>query len=345
MNSRGEPLVGVGVVSLVPPIAKESTDSDGNYEIRLVAQADRSYEFSFALGGYRPQRLRLMGRDLAAVRETRLDVELETAGERIVVSGRLRTERGDPIVGEKVHLVSSILNRGYTVVSDLQGDFRIGGVEIGSDYQLWIQPKGPYQDYRQSSLVLDRDDLFFEIVLESLAGGRLTGRIVDSEGTPLPSLQLWLWSVKALGRLLPVSADGNGYFVVEEAPEGPLKLGTRSRPHLEVSGVTLPADDEPVLLVVDWGNHVMSGGVLDGGGSPVAGAQVQLSWSYEGGGTRSMSNRKTLTDESGLFRFTQLGPGPHRLHVSASGYRSAQQRHEVGMHKGPVNVQLERPSQ
>jgi hypothetical protein len=283
-----------------------------------------------------------MGRALAGVPEQRLDVQLEAVLDRIVVSGTLRTERGDPIAGEKVHLVSSLLNTGYAAVSDLQGDFSIPGVEIGSDYQLWIQPRANYQDYRQRSLVLDRDGLFFEIVLESLTGRRLTGRIINSEGNPLPGFHLWLWSERALGRLLPVSSDGSGNFLVEEAPEGPVKFGTRSRPHLLVSGISLPVEDEqPILLVVDWGDHVMSGNVRDGGGSPVAGAQVQLSWWHQRGGTRSTSNRKTLTDKRGFFRLTQIGPGSHQLTVTAPGYGSVQQRHEVGMNSPPVKVRLE----
>jgi protocatechuate 3,4-dioxygenase beta subunit len=341
-NTRGEPLVGVRVVRLAAPVEQTRTDDDGNYEIYLIAEENRNDDLSFTLGGYHAERPRLMGRALVRVRERRLDVQLEAVLARIVVSGTLRTERGDPVAGERVHLVSSLLKTGYAGVSDLQGDFRIPGVEIGYDYQLWIQPRGKYQDFTQRALVLDRDGLFFDILLESLTGRRLTGRIIDSEGTPLPGFHLWLWSERALGRLLPVSSDGSGNFIVEEAPEGPVKFGTRSRPHLRVSGISLPVEDEqPILLVVDWGNHVVSGNVWDGGGSPVAGAQVQLSWWHQTVGTRSTSNRNTLTDKSGSFRFTQIGPGPHQLKVTASGYHSVQQRHEVGMHSPRVEVRLE----
>jgi hypothetical protein len=241
--------------------------------------------------------------------------------------------------------VSSSLKTGYSAVSDAQGDFRIPGVEIGTDYQLWIQPTGRYQDYRRRSLVLDQDDLFFDIVLESLPGGRLTGRIIDAEGNPLPGFQLWLWSERALGRLLPVSSDGSGNFSVEDAPEGPVRFGTRSRPYLQVSGINLPlGDDQPLVLVVDSGSHTLSGRVWDAGERPVPGAQVQLSWWHEEGGARSTSNRKTLTDEGGFFRFTQLGPGSHQLNVTASGYGTAVKRHTVGIDTAPVEVVLGPPS-
>jgi hypothetical protein len=272
----------------------------------------------------------------------RLDIQLEVLGETTVVSGTLKSERGDPIAGERIQLSSPLLKTGYGAVSDKEGGFRIPNVEISSDYQLFIWPRGAYQDYSQKNLAATRSGLFLEIVLEPLASGRLAGRMTDADENPLSSFRLWLWSMRARGRPLPVSTDSDGYFVVEQAPEGVLRFGTRSRPHLEISGISLAAGgDEKVVLVVDWGEHVLSGEVLDERGSPLAGARVQLSWSYASGGIQSTSLRGAVTDDSGFFRFAQLGPGPHTLNVSATGYHGVQERYEVGEDFGPAEVQLD----
>jgi hypothetical protein len=341
-DAWGEPLADVRVLAAGESAEKTRTGEDGYYEIYLVAHEDKGYDLSFLLQGYHTERPRLMGRDLAEAQEMRLDVQLEVLGETTVISGALKTVRGDPIAGERIQLSSPLLKTGYSAVSDREGGFRIPNVEIGSDYNLYVWPTGAYQDYSQKHLAVTRGGLFLEIVLEPLASARLAGRMIDADENPLPNFRLWLWSMRAQSRPVSVSTDSDGYFVVEQAPEGALRFGTRSRPHLEISGISLAVgDDEEVVLVVDWGEHVLSGEVLDERGSPLAGARVQLAWSHASGGLQSTSLRDAVTDDSGFFRFAQLGPGPHTLHVSATGYHGVQERYEVGEYFGPVEVQLD----
>jgi len=54
----------------------------------------------------------------------------------------------------------------------------------------------------------------------------------------------------------------------------------------------------------------------------VAGAEVTLFWSDEEQGVTSRSRRQTVADGGGYFIFTELGPGPHTIVVSARGYQS-----------------------
>ena len=166
--------------------------------------------------------------------------------------------------------------------------------------------------------------------------------MVDSDENPLPNLRLWLWSERARGDQLQVRSDSRGYFAVEGVPEGDIKFASRARPHLEVVGITLAGRQEKdVRLVVDWGDHGIAGRVLGARGRPLAGARVSLSWSHRGGEIQSLSQRETMADEDGLFRFTQLGPGGHQLTVTAPGYRSARKRHQVGAFSRDVEVRLE----
>jgi hypothetical protein len=109
-----------------------------------------------------------------------------------------------------------------------------------------------------------------------------------------------------------------------------------------VSGVFLPAEGErEVSLVLDWGTLGMTGEVLDDRGDPVGGAEVSLSWSDTNGEIQSASSRSTRTDPSGLFRFSQLGPGEHLLEVRAAGYRTLQEYHDADRYAAEVELRLE----
>ena len=85
----------------------------------------------------------------------------------------------------------------------------------------------------------------------------------------------------------------------------------------------------------------MHGAVLDDLGFPVAGAQVNLHWRHEVGALRSVSARKTVTDERGLFQFSQVGPGVHRLDVRASAHSMVREEIDVGSHSGELELLLE----
>ncbi len=340
-DTRGEPLAGVRVV---PAHQKRvtRTDDDGNYETYVIARSRGTYAFRFLAEDHEEERFFLQGDQLVGLAEKRLDAQLAAAAETTTVSGTLRTERGERVPGETVRLDSELRKARYSVVSDENGDFSIAEVKVGSDYRVTIRPAGRYEHYVQDGLDVGREDAVLDLVLAPLDGGRLSGRMVDPLGNPLPGFSLWLQSTKNLGKLIPVSADRHGYFVLEDAPEGHLSFKTRTSPHLQVQGITLSAgDEEEVELVVDWGHYDMRGRVVDDSGRPVAGAQVTLRWSHQGGGTRSSSTRRGMTDASGTFRFTQVGPGRHELDVAAPGYGTAREVHEIGGYSREAEVRLE----
>ena len=66
--------------------------------------------------------------------------------------------------------------------------------------QTWLTvlPKSEYQDYERESLDIARGRRDLDVVLEPLSTGQLSGRMVDSEGNPLPEFRLWLRSTGAL---------------------------------------------------------------------------------------------------------------------------------------------------
>jgi hypothetical protein len=237
------------------------------------------------------------------------------------VVGIVLTERENPIGRATVLLGSPELGTHYQTVSDADGGFAISNVVVGRGYQLRVLPEGSYLDYSRERIRVPEDGLSLEVVLETLATGRLTGRMLDLDGNPVADFRIWLLSSGASRNAVPITSDERGYFELVDAPAGSLTFDTRASPRHTVSGVFLPAEGErEVSLVLDWGALEMTGEVLDDRGDPVGGAEVSLSWSDTNGEIQSTSSRATRTDPSGLFRFTQLGPGEHLLEVRAAGY-------------------------
>jgi hypothetical protein len=323
----------------VPPRGRFAyTDEEGRYRLDLErGPAGEELRLRFARQGYEERQLAL---PLAP--EVRLDAELALLEDAAPVSGVVLAERGDPVAGVTVLLRSRELGTQYQTVSDTEGRFSLPAVKAGPGYRLNVLPPSPYRDYTRERIRVPEEGLEIEIALETQATGRLTGRMVDVEENPLPQLRLWLATSAGSRSALPLASDARGEFVVEEAPAGALVFDTRSQPRLSVTGLQLLAGEErDVVLVLDWGEHVLEGVVLDDRGQPVAGARATLAWSHRRGSLSSLSRREAVTDVSGAFRFAQLGPGPHALEVRASGFRVASEKLDGDRYAKEVEIRLE----
>ncbi len=143
-----------------------------------------------------------------------------------------------------------------------------------------------------------------------------------------------------------VTSDDRGFYSIDEVSLGSLSFMTQSQPRFLVRGISLPEGGAAnVDLILDWGGFTVDGQVVDHDGRPVTGSRVLLSWSFQYGGVQSRSERLAAADAGGFFRFAQVGPGPHSVHVSVPGYRSAQRQYDVGRESKAVVVQLERDAQ
>jgi protocatechuate 3,4-dioxygenase beta subunit len=341
-NSSGEPLAHVRVGLRARRDLFAHTDDGGSYQLHLDPDAGNANSMlRFYLQGYEEELVSLPAPDAEAPLEVRLDATLRVVEDAARVSGLVRTERGEPVAGATVALSARIEAR-YQTVSGEDGSFSIPGVKVGAGYYLRVLAPPPFTDYSQRDIRVTEDGVSLEVVLESLETGRLTGRMIDAERNPIPGFRLWLATAAAVRSAVPITSDERGYFELAEAPAGSLSLDTRSSPRLRVTGISLPARGEvDVLLVLDWGDHEMEGKALDDRGDPVGGADVSLSWSHDRGGPVSSSRRGTRTDDRGVFRFTQLGPGKHVLEVRAEGYAPLAERHEIGRYAPEVEVRLE----
>jgi protocatechuate 3,4-dioxygenase beta subunit len=343
-NSSGEPLDRVWVGLDARRDRSALTDGNGYYELLLdSAHAATDSKVRFYLRGYEVELLAL---STAGDQGVQLDAELSRVENAASVTGTVESEQGQPIASATIVLRSQALGTQYQAVTDRDGAFSFLDAKPGQGYSLRVFPKGLYLDYSRNQINVSEDGLSLEILLKSLETGRLVGRMIDERGSPVVGFRLWVVASGATQGALPISSDEQGYFELAEAPAGSLSFDTRSSPRLAIRGVTLQAGGErDVVLVLDSGEEELTGEVRGERGVPIAGAEVSLSWSHANGKVRSSSQRTTRTNPDGSFRFQQLGPGQHHLTVRAPGYRSMEERYDVGGHAAEVEVRLERAAQ
>ncbi len=342
-DAFGYPLAGVEVIPSHSGGAT-TTDEAGHYTTTLVIQRNRTYSFRFRAPGYAEAIQSVAGVNVVDVPETRLDVRLSAAGNS-EVNGTVANEYGTVIAGAQIWMNSPSLKTSYRTRSDANGYYAISGVEAGPDYQLTASVHGLYARYIRKPIAIADGGVTLDITLSSVAGGRVVGNMVDAQGEPVPSFTLLLTSSKAAGRALPVAGDSTGYFEVDQVPTGRLTFVTRSQPRVSIRGAELTATSEVfVRLVIDWGVHNLVGQVTDISGNPLPGVNAALTWRHQTGIMTSSSSRRTLTDAAGFFRFTQLGPGVHRLDLMANGFRRHRTQIDIRGDPGELSIQLHRNS-
>jgi protocatechuate 3,4-dioxygenase beta subunit len=343
-DTAGYALVDVAV----KPSGRDSvtvwTDATGNFRTQAPGvRPGTTFSVLFSRDGYLEERAYIKYDDINVKGEARLDVQLLDLDGTVKVSGVLRGADGKMVAGESVQLDSPSLDNRYREISQPDGSFVFPAVEPGGDYRLSIHPRSAYESYYEQSISIQPPSANLSVTLQPMETGRLTGRMMDTEGRAMGGFSMTLRSNKSQSNYVEVTGDDNGYFTVDKAPAGNLVFATRSRPQFTISGVTLePGGSVHADLVIDWGDLDFTGRVIDDSRNPMPGVDVRLSGRYVGNGIQSSSLRRTVTDTDGYFRFTQLGSGPHRLDVVAKGFQGITQNHDIEAFTVEVKVVLER---
>ncbi len=218
-DPAGKPLAAVQVIATGHSGGITHSDSTGRYELTLHAEHTKNRQpIRFVLQGYRESSSTLQIQTLAELDEITADAALEPLGPHLAVFGIIKDRHGAPVAGERVQLESSALRTSYHGLSNTDGEFSFTAVAMSADYKLQVRPKGGYRDYMRQPLDLTVDASPLEIVLESLATGRLIGRMVGPQGNPVPHLRLWLRSNHAQGQTLELIGDANGNFALDRVP-------------------------------------------------------------------------------------------------------------------------------
>jgi protocatechuate 3,4-dioxygenase beta subunit len=320
----GQPIAGARVAP-TDESHTATTDGAGKYSLELtVDRRSRTRSLRFTKAGYRAEILGVRQSDLRELSEWRLDARLQVK-DGVSVDGTVTGVEGTPVTGARIQLYSQSHGRSHQATSGQDGSFFMDNVEMGDDYRLWVRPKADFQDYVDEGFQVGRGGLFVPVVLEPLEDSSLRGRMVNAFRDPIPRYTLWMWNSGAgANRNLAVTSDSGGHFLVDDIPAGEVVLGSRGHPQFTVGGIQLePRKTTTANLVLDWGYEEMAGQLLNSdSGEPVAGAEVTLFWTSEEQGVTSRSRRLTVADSSGYFVFTELGPGPHTIIVTARGFHS-----------------------
>ncbi|MEA3291876.1 MAG: carboxypeptidase-like regulatory domain-containing protein, partial [Pseudomonadota bacterium] len=308
----------------------------------LKVQTNRHYTFQFNRDGFHENRITKNGAELAAAASYRMDVQLERIGNTTTVNGVVKSENGEPLAGQQVYLQSSSLNARYRAVSDKEGNFTLPGVALGTDYRLWVLPSGMYGQHQRNPVEITENTPLLEISLPVLYGGSVSGQVVDAEGGPMGNFTLHLHS-QQFGSSSRAVTDENGCFGPVKLAAGKITFFTQAQPRFSINGFDLQAGNQQnAHLVMDWGSYQVRGTVADGSGTVVAGAKVNMFMAYQFDEMKASSNRNTITDESGFFRFTQVGPGTHRVTVNEDRYKPYNTEHDVGGGGGDeLKIELE----
>jgi protocatechuate 3,4-dioxygenase beta subunit len=339
---NGKALQGVRVAYEKTPSPETLTDENGGYQLEIsVARSNSSFPLKFQLAGYRTESRQLNESDIYGRDTLTLNLNLTAVKSLAVVAGQVISPERTALGGEIVHLTGKVR---YQAVTNLAGEFAIPDVEARQSYRLSVPSHSPYRPYVKQVLV-GSDGLWQDIVMErgSPQSASLSGRMIDAGGNPLPRFSLWLQSYNREARgPVPVTSDDTGRFAIDEVPLGRLNLLTQSQPRILVTGIDLPEGGaQNIDLILDWGSYQVNGQVVDSQGLPVAGSKVVLSWSHQYSGVQSLSERATVADADGFFRFAQVGPGVHSVRVDVPGFRSTRLQYNVERNSGAVVVQLE----
>ncbi len=347
------PLPGVSVSAFGFMTRPARTNRAGQYTLELKrnggAQTPNQITFTFKKAGYRdalvtkPKAFTRILNDgaLASARSGRVDAVLTPIDNTTTVRGQVRDRTGLPVAGEKLQLYSSSPKRRHKAVTNELGEFTLTGVEPGT-YKLIMRPRDPFRDYVREDVQVAANSAPLSIVLDDIALATLSGRMVDAHGHPVPDFTLWMKSAAATGRAAQqVTSDADGHYVVEDVPEGSIAFSTRSEPSVAINGVRMRAGEErSVPLIIDWGEHELSGRLLDAGGAPLAAQRLSLVWTHARNGVTYRSSRSATSDEHGDFVFSRLGPGTHVLSASVPGIGTHTRRHEVGTDESHIEMRL-----
>jgi len=345
-DTAGKPLENVQVTAGRQTHPTRS-GSKGEYQLSVSMQGVKRKQFvHFRRDSYRDQKM-VINPDELDYRTTELqfDVTMEPLAAPTTVTGSLSDTEGRLVPGKILTMASSRLRTSYQAESDLKGKFIFKEVEPGKDYRLQIRPGSGYQDKDINSLEVPGSGLNLDIVLDLMEQGELSGWMIDLNANPIPGFALNLHSRVVAGKSVRVVGDQQGFFSVHDFPVGDAVFSTNSYPVFSVQGIRVsPVPEEPIIVILDTGPHVLQGRVIDSLGEPVVAASVILTWTFsENNVQSSSSSRKTAADQNGKFVFTGLGPGLHRMQVSASGFHAAVLKIDVGAHPADILVKLEEP--
>jgi len=298
-----------------------TTNDEGFYQTSVTVPVSATVSVSTSGDGYEPGHTVIPASQSEGVSVVEHNITVTPKGAGSLY-GTVGSDIGDLLTGVTLSLSSNNKKTRYHASSTTDGTFRFENVTPAEDYVLIAKKPGVYKTASVQNIIISGGGpQSVDIAMQSASTGRISGSMVDALGNPVPNFSMLVTSNGNGGTAKNVTADESGYFVVDSLVAGNVSFLTRSAPILNVTGLKLePGGDLSVQVVLDWGNYAFEGTVVSTDGAPVAGAHVSVKWTHQNGDTRSTMVRSVRTDNTGLFRISEIGPGEHTVTISASGF-------------------------
>jgi protocatechuate 3,4-dioxygenase beta subunit len=213
------------------------------------------------------------------------------------------------------------------------GTFEIVGLKQGAAYDVSLMGSFEGEETRKG-IVAPADGV--EIVARGY--GRLTGRVLDAAGHPVPEFRVSLALDRAERARAPIPgisrdfSDESGAFELDDAPAGSLTVSASARGRREafVSGVVVEEGRTKDGVEIRLGRGAtLKGRVVEArSGRPVPEARIEA------------DGVEATSDADGLFEAEGVAPG--KVHVTAqhADYAAARETVSVGEDGGSVELKL-----
>jgi hypothetical protein len=311
-------------------LTRVRTDAGGKYRFENVAPGEY---LVYAVEGTRASRSKPLGqaKALVAADGSSSPVDLKLAEACSLKVRVISEETGQPIPRALVRLRWTDLDDNAR--TDQDGIALVHGLPRSAHY-IEAMALG----FQEKELIQVLKDPLTEVRLVLPPGGSMPGMIVDDQGKPVEGVRVTAAPSRGVARYDETTSDKDGKFVLNYLPTSqPITIFTSLTGYFEVvERFSLNvASDRPLELKLrprPRGGDVEVT-VVDGGGRPIAGAEVT---NYGPSNTEFL---QTKTDESGRASLTKLyhpfrGEKPE-LTIRAQGFAPKVVKHSP-LQDGPV---------
>ena len=321
------------------------SDSAGNFRILLDMPVNRYPILHILRSGYRGQRIKLQKLALQQWPVYELNIKLEDAYDTVNLTGWVGNDIGLNLEGARVELVLSegSVTETYfmTVFTDPQGAFEFEGVLMDKSYRLTVNLAPDYPVYQDPEFLVKQNPEQVNVILNSLKFVDVSGMILNRQSSPVPDFEIYVTNLSTGAHSRKIVSDSSGFFTLEGFPLGEVSLSTRGPQYYKITGLTLSETQYSNLtLIVDQGNHYLSGWVSDENGGMLEKALVTLDSAYSDGSIEYLTYRSQGTDANGNFAFDNLGPGEHNITVYAYGFEKQAIKHRFQAQSDELHIVL-----
>ena len=258
------------------------TDETGGYRFR--AAPGRAMVYTSAPEDY--QDIGQIKKYVDVVEDETVAVDFQFS-KGIELMGRILTETGEPVIGARI----TDMQEWYKEYgrSDELGAFTVGGLRTGQKLSLKAEHSG--LRLRGKAEVKVQPGASVEIQMEQYEQVKISGRVVNRTGEPMPSVNIELMRVdpqRRTGRSGIVTVtDGNGWFrevglivgdeyVISAKADGYREAGTE-----QFTATTEMNQIADLVLLPTSSQFFIEGRITDTSGVPVRGARVITQQSSE----------------------------------------------------------------